>query len=63
MYKNAKITRQHVQLVVRKCWRLYMRWEQTQLEVDYGLYLDQRKDAERAIAAGHEDWRKEMKLP
>ncbi|MDE2102968.1 MAG: hypothetical protein KGL39_37335 [Patescibacteria group bacterium] len=63
MYKNAKVTRQHCRLVVRKCWRLYLRWQVTRLEVDKEQYFAQRKDAERAIESGPADWKKEMQLP
>lgn len=62
-YKNSKITRHHVELVVRKAWTLFFIWEKSQHDLDYNLYLNQRELAERAIAAGHRDWQQEFKLP
>ena len=73
-YKNAKVTPAHVRLVVRKVWRLYERLQvlaRFESQIPYFMegnelyerYLDQRKLAERAIAALPEEQRKEFELP
>jgi hypothetical protein len=63
MYKNARISKRHIELVVRKAWIMFMHWEETQHELDYNMYLNQRELAENAINAGHKDWKEEFKLP
>jgi hypothetical protein len=67
-YRNAKITPEHVKHVVRECWTLYNRFQETEdeyLRRQYCYqYEDQRVLAERAISALPEDWqRKEFVLP
>lgn len=63
-YKNARITRSHLQRVTAKVWRLFMRWEASQSPVDYDLYVQERDTVDQAIkAAGVPAWEKEFILP
>jgi hypothetical protein len=62
-YKNARVTTEHAKQVVHKAWLLFLRWEDTQMELDWRFYEQQHALAVRAINQLPEDERVNLELP
>lgn len=65
---SRKINEKHIRQVVKKTWLLFCQWEKSQHSIDYGVYVDQRALAERALdlapkTKSREEWKKEFPLP
>lgn len=59
---NRRITIGHAKRVVRRCWKLYLHWQESKHPIDEEIYLRERRYAENALAL-RPKWKKEMPLP